>query len=94
MISRIRFIRSSLLTEVTKLTGSGNEMKAKITFTVDQEVIKEIDAHRGLATRSAFANQALKLGLRAYKATNRQTRAPYPATNIKAAEENNSKSPT
>jgi metal-responsive CopG/Arc/MetJ family transcriptional regulator len=42
-------------------------MKAKVAFTIDQAVLKEIDALRDLATRSAFANEILKQGLKAYK---------------------------
>ena len=62
-------------------------MKAKVAFTIDQEVLKEIDALRDLATRSAFANEILKQGLRAYKTTHKKPKAPYPAITIDAAEE-------
>jgi metal-responsive CopG/Arc/MetJ family transcriptional regulator len=62
-------------------------LKAKVGFTIDQEVLKEIDALRDLATRSAFANEILKQGLRAYKATHKKSKAPYPAITIDTAEE-------
>ena len=62
-------------------------MKAKVAFTIDQGVLKEIDALRDLATRSAFANEILKQGLRAYKATHKKPKAPYPAITIDTAEE-------
>ncbi len=57
-------------------------MKAKVGFTIDKEVLKEIDALRDLATRSAFANEILKQGLRAYKATHKKTKAPYTAATV------------
>ena len=62
-------------------------MKAKVAFTIDQVVLKEIDALRDLATRSAFANEILKQGLRAYKATHKRPKAPFPAVNFDTAEE-------
>jgi hypothetical protein len=62
-------------------------LKAKVGFTIDQEVLKEIDALRDLATRSAFANEILKQGLRAYKATHKKRTAPYPAITIDTSEE-------
>jgi metal-responsive CopG/Arc/MetJ family transcriptional regulator len=42
-------------------------MKAKLSITVDKEVVKEIDHLRRIANRSAFANYILKLGLKTYK---------------------------
>jgi hypothetical protein len=62
-------------------------MKAKVAFTIDQAVLKEIDALRDLATRSAFANEILKQGLKTYKATHKQPKAPYPAVTFESAEE-------
>jgi metal-responsive CopG/Arc/MetJ family transcriptional regulator len=62
-------------------------LKAKVGFTIDQEVLKEIDALRDLATRSAFANEILKQGLRAYKVTHKRPKAPYPAVTFESAEE-------
>jgi metal-responsive CopG/Arc/MetJ family transcriptional regulator len=62
-------------------------MKAKVAFTIDQEVLKEIDALRDLATRSAFANEILKQGLKAYKATHKRPKAPFPAVTFDTAEE-------
>lgn len=49
-------------------------MKAKVAFTVDQDVLKEIDRLRGIAGRSAFINHILKIGLRTYSAEEKQTR--------------------
>jgi hypothetical protein len=54
---------------------------------VSQGVLKEIDAYRDLATRSAFTNEILKQGLRAYKSTHKRPKAPYPAINSDTAEE-------
>ncbi len=62
-------------------------MKAKVGFTIDQEVLKEIDALRDLATRSAFANEILKQGLRAYKATHKKPKAPHPTVAFETVEE-------
>jgi hypothetical protein len=62
-------------------------MKAKVAFTIDQAVLKEIDALRDLATRSAFANEILKQGLKAYKATHKRPKAPFPAVTFDMAEE-------
>jgi len=44
-------------------------MKSKIAVTVDKEVLGEMDRLRGMATRSAFVNHILKLGLKAFKET-------------------------
>jgi hypothetical protein len=52
-------------------------MKAKVAFTIDKEVLKEIDTLRDLATRSAFANEILKQGLRTYKANRKKPKSPY-----------------
>jgi len=49
-------------------------MKAKVAFTVDQDVLKEIDRLRGIAGRSAFINHVLKIGLRTYIANEKQTK--------------------
>ena len=62
-------------------------LKAKVGFTIDQEVLKEIDTLRDLATRSAFANEILKQGLRAYKTTHKKPRAPHPDLSFETAEE-------
>jgi hypothetical protein len=62
-------------------------MKAKVAFTIDQEVLKEIDTYRDLATRSAFANEILKQGLKAYKMAHKRAKVPYPAITIDAADE-------
>jgi hypothetical protein len=62
-------------------------MKAKVAFTIDQAVLKEIDALRDLATRSAFANEILKQGLKAYKATHKRPKAQYPPVTFESAEE-------
>jgi len=49
-------------------------MKAKVAFTVDQDVLKEIDRLRGIAGRSAFINLVLKIGLRTYIANEKQAK--------------------
>ena len=43
-------------------------MKRRVAFTIDPEVVDEIDNLRGLAGRSAFINHLLILGLKSYKA--------------------------
>ena len=48
-------------------------MKAKVAFTVDQDVLKEIDTLRGMVNRSAFINHVLKLGLRSYRVAEKKT---------------------
>ncbi len=42
-------------------------MKAKVAFTVDQEVLNEIDSLRGLTHRSTYINHILKIGLNKLK---------------------------
>ena len=49
-------------------------MKAKVAFTVDQDILKEIDRLRGIAGRSAFINHILKIGLRAYITIEKQAK--------------------
>ena len=49
-------------------------MKAKVAFTVDQDVLREIDRLRGIAGRSAFINHILKIGLRAYITIEKQAK--------------------
>jgi hypothetical protein len=41
-------------------------MKARVAFTIDQEIMEEINNLRGLTCRSAFTNHILKLGLQSY----------------------------
>ena len=59
-------------------------MKAKIAITVDQEVLKEINRLRGMATRSTFANHILTLGLKTYKAKEKQTAKECTGTNLES----------
>ncbi len=49
-------------------------MKRRVAFTIDPEVIDEIDSIRGLAGRSEFINHILKIGLKNYKAAERRTK--------------------
>lgn len=42
-------------------------MKVKIAFTVDSEILKEIERLRGREKRSTFIEHLIRLGLRAYK---------------------------
>ena len=47
-------------------------MKRRVAFTIDPEVVDEIDNLRGLAGRSAFINHVLILGLKSYKVINKE----------------------
>ena len=59
-------------------------MKAKIAITVDQEVLKEINRLRGMATRSTFVNHILTLGLKTCKAKEKQTIKERSGTNLES----------
>jgi metal-responsive CopG/Arc/MetJ family transcriptional regulator len=50
-------------------------MKARVGFTIDSEVMEEIDNMRGLAGRSAFINHIIKLGLKSYKAPEKKPKS-------------------
>jgi len=45
-------------------------MKVKIGFTIEPELLKEIDKLRGLARRSPFIEHLIRLGLKTYKKQN------------------------
>ena len=49
-------------------------MKARVAFTIDQEVMEQIDSLRGLACRSAFINHILKIGLKTYLTLEKQAK--------------------
>jgi metal-responsive CopG/Arc/MetJ family transcriptional regulator len=49
-------------------------MKARVGFTIDSEVMEEIDNLRGLAGRSAFINHLLKIGLKNYRAVEKKSK--------------------
>jgi len=51
-------------------------MKTKVAFTIDTEVMDEIENLRGLAGRSAVINHLLKLGLKQYKLLEKKPRGP------------------
>ena len=50
-------------------------MKRRVAFTIDPEVVDEIDNLRGLAGRSAFINHILKLGIKGYKASEKKPKS-------------------
>jgi len=56
-------------------------MKVKIGFTIEPELLKEIDRLRGLARRSPFIEHLIKLGLKTYKKQN--PAAPHATTSDK-----------
>jgi metal-responsive CopG/Arc/MetJ family transcriptional regulator len=46
-------------------------MKVKIGFTIEPELLKEIDRLRGITKRSSFMEYLLALGIKAYRRENR-----------------------
>ena len=64
-----------------------SRVKSKASFTVDPEVLHEIDKLKGLATRSAFANQVLKLGIKTYKSLQKEGKAPTLPVKLETDEE-------
>ena len=42
-------------------------MKVKIGFTIEPELLKEVDRLRGITKRSTFLEYLIRLGLKAYK---------------------------
>jgi metal-responsive CopG/Arc/MetJ family transcriptional regulator len=49
------------------MQGEGEIMKQKVSLTLDEEIIKEIDKKRGLIPRSTFVEQLLKKVLEVVK---------------------------
>jgi len=45
-------------------------MKVKIGFTIEPELLKEIDRIRGITKRSTFMEHLIRLGLKSYKKDN------------------------
>ena len=45
-------------------------MKVKIGFTIDPELLKEIDRLRGITKRSTFMEHVIRLGIKSYKKDN------------------------
>ena len=45
-------------------------MKVKIGFTIEPELLREIDELRGITKRSTFIEYIIKLGLKTYKEGN------------------------
>ena len=45
-------------------------MKVKIGFTIEPELLKEIDRLRGITKRSPFMEHLIRLGLKAYRKQN------------------------
>lgn len=66
MISGIRFIKYSQYTKYSA-NPEENEMKVKIGFTIEPELLHEVDTLRGITKRSTFLQHLIKLGLKAYK---------------------------
>jgi metal-responsive CopG/Arc/MetJ family transcriptional regulator len=56
-------------------------MKVKIGFSIEPELLHEIDMLRGLAKRSPFMEHLIKLGLKTYKKQN--PAAPHAPTSDK-----------
>jgi metal-responsive CopG/Arc/MetJ family transcriptional regulator len=46
-------------------------MKVKIGFTIEPELLQEIDRLRGITKRSSFMEYLLTLGIKAYRRENR-----------------------
>jgi len=46
-------------------------MKIKIGFTIEEDLLREVDELRGLVKRSTFIEHMVKLGLEYYKASRR-----------------------
>jgi metal-responsive CopG/Arc/MetJ family transcriptional regulator len=45
-------------------------MKVKIGFTIEPELLKEIERLRGITKRSTFMEYLIKLGIKSYKKDN------------------------
>ena len=45
-------------------------MKAKIGFTIEPELLREIDRLRGITKRSTFMEHLIRLGIKSYKKDN------------------------
>ena len=70
-----------------------SSVKSKASFTVDPEVLYEIDKLRGLATRSAFANHVLKLGIKTYRTLQKEGKAPTLPVTLETDEETTAQRP-
>jgi hypothetical protein len=53
-------------------------LKAKVSISVDFDVLNLVDKHRGIANRSAFINYALKIGLKTYLANQDRRKGAAP----------------
>ena len=51
-------------------------MKVKIGFTIEPELLKEIDELRGITKRSTFIEYIIRLGLKSYKEENPKALRP------------------
>ncbi|MEM3875409.1 MAG: hypothetical protein QXU45_09800 [Candidatus Bathyarchaeia archaeon] len=57
-------------------------MKVKIGFTIEPELLREIDELRGITKRSTFIEYIIKLGLKSYKEENP---IPHPTSRLPKA---------
>jgi hypothetical protein len=53
-------------------------LKAKVSISVDSEVLSLVDKHRGIANRSAFVNYVLKIGMKSYLENQAKRRGVIP----------------
>jgi len=54
-------------------------VKVKIGFTIEPELLKEIDELRGITKRSTFIEYIIRLGLKSYKEENPKVLRPMDA---------------
>jgi len=67
MISCIRFIKCSQYTKYPLIQRSLNRVKVKIGFTIEPELLQEVDRLRGITKRSTFLEYLIRLGIKAHK---------------------------
>jgi metal-responsive CopG/Arc/MetJ family transcriptional regulator len=59
-------------------------LKARISISLDLEVLNTVDKNRGIANRSAFVNYLLKKGLKTYAANQAKKRGDVPCLDATA----------
>jgi hypothetical protein len=57
-------------------------LKAKVSVSVDSEVLSLVDKHRGIANRSAFVNYVLKIGMKSYLENQAKRRGVIPCLGV------------
>jgi len=57
-------------------------LKVKIGFTIEPELLREIDELRGITKRSTFIEYVIRLGLKTYKEENP---IPHPTSRLSKA---------